>query len=123
MRPLAVPAELPLNWRRWLCRIARQPVANDVIIKLFAPEQSGVALARNLLRFFIDSGWRNRVVEFIRLFDSLTKVFIEICKRITGYCILRRETKPDDLRLPRFNRQDVVRRELCPSLPRIHRIG
>src|SRR6266536_4848134 len=48
MSPFAVAAEVSL-WRRLGLRgIASEPVANDIIVKLLAPKQSGVSLARNL---------------------------------------------------------------------------
>src|SRR6266487_127913 len=73
MTPFAVAAEVSFRRRWWLRGIDSEPVANDVIVKLLAPKQSGVSLARNLHRFFIDSGWRNRVVKFVRLFHALGK--------------------------------------------------
>ena len=82
MHPLVVPAELSLRRRRRLRRIPSEPVANDVVIKLFAPEKASIALARDFLRFLIDSGRRYRVIEFVRLFHALGKNLVEIGKGI-----------------------------------------
>src|SRR6266487_3366037 len=69
--------------------ISSEPVANDVIVKLLAPKQSRVSLTRNLHRFFIDSGGRNRVVKFVRLFHALGKDLIEIGKGIAWHFTFR----------------------------------
>src|SRR5206468_11396308 len=100
---------------------ASKPVANDVIVKLLAPKQSRVSLTRNLHRFFIDSGGRNRVVKFVRLFHALGKDLIEIGKGIAWHFTFRLEPQPPDLRLPGSDLQGVVRCELCPGLPWIQR--
>src|SRR5438093_13545886 len=97
MTPFAVAAEVSLRRRWWLRGIASEPVANDVIVKLLAPKQSRVSLTRNFHRFFIDSGGRNRVVKFVRLFHALYKDLIEIGKGIACHFTICLTPKPHDL--------------------------
>ena len=78
MSPFAVAADSFAPAAARLRGIAIEPVANDVIVKLLAPEQTRVALTRNLHRSSSMSGGRNRVVKFIRFFHALGKDLIEI---------------------------------------------
>ena len=52
MPPLAVTALLTFGRRRWLRRIAIQPLLDDVMIKLFAPQHPGERLPLNGAVFF-----------------------------------------------------------------------
>ena len=122
MRPLPVPTELSLRRRQWLRRVACQPVANDVIIKLFAPEQSGVTLARDFLRLLIHLRGNKRVIKFVRLFNPLSENPIEISKWIRRRFVLCGKPQLHDLRLSWFDLQDVMRRKFCAGLCGIHRV-
>src|SRR5437867_8166446 len=90
MSPFAVAAEVSLlGWRR-LRGISSEPIANRVMIKLFAPEQPGIALASNLSRFLIRLRWNDCVVKLLRLFHSLREYAIEISERLRRRFVFRR---------------------------------
>ena len=53
VRPVAIAAELS-RWPAALAvRIAVEPVSNDVVVELFAPQQARVSLPRDVLRLVV----------------------------------------------------------------------
>ena len=78
VQPLGVtPVPTAGGWRRHV-GVALQPVFDDVMVKLLAPEQPGVGLPDNAA-FFLCHARRNAlVVEFVSLPDTLREDLINI---------------------------------------------
>src|SRR5581483_717279 len=81
MRPFSIPTEVTLRRWRWLRRITRQPFANRVMIKLFAPKQAGVSLARNFFGVPIHLRRNDSVVKLVRFLHALAKDLVEVDER------------------------------------------
>ena len=84
-----VASEMSLRrWRR-LRRITRQPFANHIVVKLFAPKQTGVTLTRDLFRLFVRFCRRDRIVKFVRLLDALREHGIKVAEGLCRRFIFR----------------------------------
>src|SRR5260370_28729322 len=77
MPPILVPSALVAVGRRGLIRIALEPVLDDVVVKLLAPEQAGVCLARNRALFGSRSGGCAVLVESVGVVVSLREGSVE----------------------------------------------
>src|SRR5436189_256264 len=98
MTPFAVAAEVSLRRRWWLRGIASKPVANDVIVKLLAPKQSGVSLARDFhkrlttritvktrrIRFVLGEERRRVALVGNLIFAEL--IVVNMCETVTFQC-------------------------------------
>ena len=121
MRPLAVAAVVTLR-RRWRLRgVAVEPGADDVVVKLLAPEQPRVSLAGNAARLVAHAGGRDRVVEFVGLAPALREDVVKLGKRFSGRFVFCREPKTKCPRLACFDFEQVMRRELRAGVRGIYR--
>src|SRR5690348_7294685 len=78
MRPIDIAPLLALLGRLWLTRISFEPILHDVMIKLLAPEQSRISLARHGLFGRGKTLWDGLRIELIGLADSRAKGFFEL---------------------------------------------
>src|SRR5207248_677020 len=73
MLPFAVAPVPALRWRRRLIGIAREPVLDDVVVKLLAPKQASVGLPRDALRVGREIRRDARAVEIVGLSLALAE--------------------------------------------------
>src|SRR6266446_3634747 len=84
MAPSVVATLLPFCRRRRLHRVAVQPLLDDVMIKLFAPQHAGERLALNGT-VFLTQRWRRELrIKFISFVVSLLKDVVEVRERIVA---------------------------------------
>ena len=114
MLPLVIAPGEALRRRRRLRRIALKPLPDDVVIKLLAPEETGISLAHDVARFAAGSVRRNRTVKLVRLRLPPGDDAIEKCERIGRRLASVREPQPNDSRLARRNFKHIMRREFRP---------
>ena len=89
VRPVGIAAGGALRGRRWLLRVALEPIPHDIMVKLFAPQQPGVSLPRHpaLLR---GQSFRQALREkLLRLTFAAVKHLIELFAQAEAPEIIR----------------------------------
>src|SRR5205814_9990535 len=78
MTPLCVAAVLSLRRRRWLTRIALEPILNYVVVELLRPKHSGQRLAMNEFVVGTQTGSLESGVKFVRFIFPGSKNGVEM---------------------------------------------
>ena len=114
MLPIAV-ATAPARWRRrGLCRVAVEPLLDDVVVELLRPQKPRERLSHDALRVFAQVFGDDRRVELVglapphveRALELLAEGFVNARRR------LLREAQTHDALAARRDRQDIARRGL-----------
>ncbi len=63
--PRVVAAVLTLLWRHRLCRVADQPLANNIVVILLGPQQSGKGLTHYVARVIVCGGRNHTRIKLI----------------------------------------------------------
>src|SRR5206468_7058738 len=105
-----VASTLATLGRRWLARVAVEPVGHDVVIKLLRPKQAGVGLTHDAPLRCVEFRRAKRFKKLIRLAQALLEDPVEVRpQRVSGRDLLATEPQANETRLARRNAQHIMR--------------
>src|SRR6266481_6845916 len=99
MPPMMIaPLESAGRWRRHR-RVAFQPLIDDVVIKLLAPEKAGCGLPNNTSLRSVEWRYCDRAIKIVCFRDSCCKDFLEQSSEwIRGCFLFRKQSQRNRMR-------------------------
>ncbi len=90
MSPIFVAAMQPTGRGRWTCRVAGEPIRNDVVVELLAPEQPSRGLGYHAPLGLAKLHSGDRLVILVRLADARREHRLRV-RRLRGALMLVKE--------------------------------
>ncbi len=90
MSPIFVAAMQPTGRGRWTCRVAGEPIRNDVVVELLAPEQPSRGLAYHAPLGLAKLHSGDRLVILVGLADARREHRLRV-RRLRGALMLVKE--------------------------------
>src|SRR4029453_1686021 len=123
MPPIMIAPLKSAGRRRGHRRLALQPLIDDVVIKLLAPEEAGCGLPNDASLRFVEWRYCDRAIKIVGVRDSRCKGFLEQrSKWIRGCFLFRKQSQRNRLHSAGGKPERVVKGGLCADACRINGI-
>src|SRR4029453_12981944 len=121
MPPIMIAPIESAGRRRGHRRVAFQPLIDDVVIKLLAPEEAGCGLPNDASLRFVEWRYCDRAIKIIRFRDSRCKGFLEQrSERIRRCFLFRKQSQRNRLRSAGGKPEHVMKCGLCADTCRVN---
>src|SRR6266404_1489570 len=120
MPPIMIAPLESAGRRRGHRRVAFQPLIDDVVIKLLAPEQAGCGLPNDTSLRFVEWRYCDRAIKIVCFGDPCCKGFLEQrSERIRRCFLFRKQSQRNRMRRAGGKPEHVMKCGLCADACRI----